>query len=224
MLALAGAPSALWLVAAVLQPGATGAYFSDSATSVGNTFRAASSFDTPPPACQGDSWHSATIVVLTEGPDTYHAGNGKEIIFGLGGDDHITGGNGKDCIIGGPGNDTLTGGNGPDYIDGGDGTDICDGGLGPNTILNCEVAATGVPGPEQNTTGEQESEEEEEDPDAGVQRREEAPTPEPTPEPMPEPVPSRTTAGPVRSGGAQNPSQPRPSKTPSPVGIAIWPQ
>jgi hypothetical protein len=44
-----------------------------------------------------------------------------------------------------------------------------------------------------------------------------------TPLPTPAPVPSRTTAGPVRSGAAQNPSQPRPSKTPTPVGIAIWP-
>jgi hypothetical protein len=47
---------------------------------------------------------------------------------------------------------------------------------------------------------------------------------EPAPVATPEPVPSRTTAGPVRSGAAQNPSQPRPSKTPTPVGIAIWPQ
>ena len=138
MLLLGGALTALWLVAWALPPGATGAYLSDSAVSRGNTFRTAAVFHTPPPACQGDEWKSAKIVILTEGPDTYEAGNGKEIIFGLGGNDHITGGNGKDCIIGGDGNDTLVGGNGDDYIDGGPGTDTCSAGHGPAVIVNCE--------------------------------------------------------------------------------------
>jgi hypothetical protein len=51
----------------------------------------------------------------------------------------------------------------------------------------------------------------------------EEPPVEPAPVPTPEPMPSRTTVGPVRSGAAQNPAQPRASKTPTPVGIAIWP-
>ena len=96
-----------------------------------------------PAACSGSDWTDATIVVLTEGDDTYppvgtDKSNGKQIVFGLGGNDHINGGNGKDCLVGGDGNDTLVGGNGADYIDGGPGTDTCDGGNGPNTIVNCE--------------------------------------------------------------------------------------
>ncbi len=139
--------SAIWLVGWVLQPGATGAYLSDTATSSNNTFRSAASFNVPPPACQGSEWKSAEIVILTDGADTYEAGNGKEIIFGLGGDDHITGDNGMDCILGGPGDDTLIGGNGPDYIDGGDGNDTCSAGHGPAVIVNCENS--GPPPPPQ---------------------------------------------------------------------------
>lgn len=60
--------------------------------------------------------------------------------------------------------------------------------------------------------------------DAASETVDEEPEAEPTPVPTPEPVPSRTSAGPVRSGAAQNPSQPRPTQTPTPVAIAIWPQ
>ena len=142
----------------------TTAYFSQALSQPLNLSTAPPTHPPIPAECAGHEWQGATIVVLTEGDDVYppvgaeHQNNGKQIVFGLGGNDHITGGNGKDCLVGGegddtlvggnsadvllggPGNDTITGGNGPDYIDGGPGTDACDGGSGPNTILNCEPA------------------------------------------------------------------------------------
>jgi Ca2+-binding RTX toxin-like protein len=83
------------------------------------------------------------IIYLTDGDDVWPApgekSNGKQVIFGLGGNDTITSGNGKDCLIGGPGNDTLIGDNGKDYFDGGSDTDTCLGGNGKETIRNCEL-------------------------------------------------------------------------------------
>jgi len=53
----------------------------------------------------------------TEGPDTYSAGSGNNVIYGNGGNDTLKGGKGDDTIDGGAGDDNLIGGKGNDtYI------------------------------------------------------------------------------------------------------------
>jgi Ca2+-binding RTX toxin-like protein len=103
----------------------------------------------PPARCGPLSDYSA-IVYGTDGDDTIigrqgatHVvelknGGNREIIMGLGGDDHLSSGNGKDCIVGGPGNDMLSGDNGKDVLLGGSGTDECVGGNAPDDIQGCE--------------------------------------------------------------------------------------
>lgn len=141
-LALTGMLSALWLVVVSFPAPGTGAFFSDTASVTTNTF-ASGTFQETPSECTGSSWKNAKVVRLSPGDSPYHAGNGKEIIFGTSGDDVIYGGNGKDCILGAGGDDFIEGGNGPDYIDGGPGTDTCDGDRSKDVVLNCEEGTAG---------------------------------------------------------------------------------
>ena len=60
--------------------------------------------------------------------DRINAGQGRDTVYGQGGDDFIVGGKGKDVLNGGGGNDDLRGNNGTDTISGGAGNDAINGG------------------------------------------------------------------------------------------------
>lgn len=51
-------------------------------------------------------------------------GEGNDVLFGLGGNDHLYGGSGNDILFGGSGDDYLDGGEGRDILFGGSGNDI----------------------------------------------------------------------------------------------------
>jgi Ca2+-binding RTX toxin-like protein len=74
------------------------------------------------------------ISALTEGDDTFNAGNGTDVVDGYLGDDVLTGDNGADSLAGNIGDDTLSGGNGDDLLSGGKGNDQIDGGNGNDII------------------------------------------------------------------------------------------
>ncbi|MBE9040294.1 calcium-binding protein [Oscillatoriales cyanobacterium LEGE 11467] len=60
--------------------------------------------------------------------DVIDAGEGNDVVFGLGGDDSVSGSQGNDQILTNQGNDTVDGGEGSDAIFAGQGNDIVDGG------------------------------------------------------------------------------------------------
>lgn len=108
-----------------------------------------------PAECDGSLADYRVIVGTDENDDlTLNSANpdhrpstGRDLVFGLGGDDRISGGEAEDCLVGGDGSDTLNGdkdddvlrgGPGDDVLDGGDGTDTCEGGPGNNTLADCE--------------------------------------------------------------------------------------
>lgn len=67
--------------------------------------------------------------------DTINAGNGDDIVRGLGGNDIISGGRGNDTLYGGAGSDTLDGGTGNDKLYGGEGDDTLTGGNGNDLLV-----------------------------------------------------------------------------------------
>jgi hypothetical protein len=74
------------------------------------------------------------LVVGTPGDDVLGrwstAGEGPQLVVGLGGDDTLVGGPGADCLVGGAGEDTLYAGRDRDVLVGGDGSDLLAGGWG----------------------------------------------------------------------------------------------
>ena len=96
-------------------------------------------------------------ILGSEAADEIRAGEGRHLVFGLGGDDVVYGSDSDDCIVGGDGddeihavggldvllggagNDRLFGSDSDDYLDGGAGrSDFCVGGLGDDRVLGCE--------------------------------------------------------------------------------------
>jgi Ca2+-binding RTX toxin-like protein len=98
----------------------------------------------------------------TEGRDDIRAGDGDDVVSGLGnndyldgedgndnlagdvgrdelhggaGDDLLDGGDDNDSLFGHVGDDSLDGGTGEDELNGGDGTDVMDGGAGNDSLL-----------------------------------------------------------------------------------------
>src|SRR5690349_799255 len=114
------------LAVAAIGGGTTAAYFTDAVGFVRQYVFEPEPPPATPPECEGMTF--AQVIVGTPGDDTFAAGNGGALIFGLAGNDVINGGNGKDCLVGGDGNDTLVGGNGKDVLLGGAGDDLLAGG------------------------------------------------------------------------------------------------
>ncbi|MEQ9665068.1 MAG: Ig-like domain-containing protein [Phycisphaerales bacterium] len=71
------------------------------------------------------------------------AGDGDDILLGLGGDDYLDGGAGDDQVHGGSGADVVAGGSGDDLLSGGGGDDLIVGGEGVDTVTY-EDADAGV--------------------------------------------------------------------------------
>jgi Ca2+-binding RTX toxin-like protein len=86
----------------------------------------------------GTIWNRADIERIANQPsdraDTIVAGDGNDIIEGMGGDDRIDGGAGNDLLLGGSGLDQLTGGKGDDTLVGGADGAVYKGGLGSDLI------------------------------------------------------------------------------------------
>ena len=99
----------------------------------------------------GDDWLSAGDAVLDVGADYLDGGEGRDAVFGYGGNDTLYGGEGDESgaaitvgkfdqkptpgIYGGNGNDYLDGQGGNDFIDGGTGADFMVGGFGNDTFI-----------------------------------------------------------------------------------------
>ncbi len=66
--------------------------------------------------------------------DFVEAGDGADVVHGLGGNDELFGEGGNDLLVGGDGDDTLAGGPGDDRIQGGEGRDVLDGGAGSDRL------------------------------------------------------------------------------------------
>jgi Ca2+-binding RTX toxin-like protein len=73
--------------------------------------------------------------------DTINAGNGDDIVRGLGGNDLLSGGRGNDVLYGGDGGDTVSGDTGNDKLIGGAGADNLDGGAGTDTANYADSTA-----------------------------------------------------------------------------------
>jgi len=67
-------------------------------------------------------------------PDDIHAGNGQDVVTGLGGDDCLFGGDDADTLVGGADDDTLRGGDGDDHLADSTGTNELDGDDGDDVI------------------------------------------------------------------------------------------
>lgn len=89
-------------------------------------------------------WWSTNIQLGSNAGNTLIGGDGKDFLFGKGGDDILLGGAGNDSLFGGSGDDLLDGGSGNDFLSGGSGNDwlnggscddILDGGSGRDMIL-----------------------------------------------------------------------------------------
>ncbi|HGW5376719.1 TPA: calcium-binding protein [Pseudomonas aeruginosa] len=76
----------------------------------------------------------STSIQGSEQDSVLTGGNGRDLIFGLGGNDRLEGGNGNDLLHGGGGNDILIGGAGNDQLYGGVGDDVLIGGAGNDTL------------------------------------------------------------------------------------------
>ncbi len=72
---------------------------------------------------------------------TLIAANGRDTVFGLGGDDVIFSGENNDTLFGGSGNDELRGGDGNDILFGGTGSDSLEGG-DDSDVINIETNLT----------------------------------------------------------------------------------
>jgi Ca2+-binding RTX toxin-like protein len=77
----------------------------------------------------------AIIVTGMRSSDTFNAGFGDDVLFGLDGDDVINGFDGDDVLNGGSGTDILNGGAGDDELDGGAGTDTLQGEEGDDRLF-----------------------------------------------------------------------------------------
>jgi Ca2+-binding RTX toxin-like protein len=112
--------------------------------------RAAVDVDLKEGTAQGagdDTLEGFENVTGTAKADAIRAGEGTNVLEGLGGADEIHGGDGNDEVIGGDGNDRLfgdkgrdrlRGGAGRDQLSGGDGRDRCRGGADPDSFVFCE--------------------------------------------------------------------------------------
>ena len=78
---------------------------------------------------------NASIVILTDGNDTYTGSDDSELIATLENYDTVDGKGGNDKIIGGGAIDTLTGGEGNDHLYGFGANDILNGGDGDDYIV-----------------------------------------------------------------------------------------
>ena len=74
----------------------------------------------------GDRYEGGNLADIIDGKD------GKNWLYGLGGDDVLRGGDGDDNLFGGDGDDTLVGKGGTNYLNGGAGADVLIGGSGEN--------------------------------------------------------------------------------------------
>lgn len=142
----------------------TSAFFSDTETSSGNMFQAASSFvlvPTPteepnmaPPECSGMKFSGGPIfgnngtpnndLIFALGESVIDGNAGNDCIVATEDNDEIKGGSGNDVIIAGGGDDIIDGDSGNDKIFGGDGEDTLDGGTGKDycegeSIRRCEL-------------------------------------------------------------------------------------
>jgi Ca2+-binding RTX toxin-like protein len=75
-----------------------------------------------------------TVKVMNANGITVNTGDGADIIYGQGENDHYSGGRGNDYIEGGSGDDNIDGGDNDDIILGGVGNDIIAGGDGADDI------------------------------------------------------------------------------------------
>jgi len=78
---------------------------------------------------------------VTPFDDWVYGRQGKDDIYGLGGDDHLFGQQGKDELFGGDGDDFLSGGQGKDKLTGGDGADtfVFAKGSGKDVVLDFDL-------------------------------------------------------------------------------------
>ncbi|WP_372095064.1 hypothetical protein [Tistrella mobilis] len=76
--------------------------------------------------------------VGTERDDRILAGQGDDILHGLGGNDDIRGYSGDDTIYGGAGTDTIDAGSGDDFVTGDDGDDVISGQDGRDSLFGSE--------------------------------------------------------------------------------------
>ena len=98
----------------------------------------------------GSAEFGRSTTTLTDGDDVFsardtivvHAGDGDDIIDGLGGSDYLYGEGGHDDMFGGGGNDMLDGGLGDDILNGGTGDDTIIGGAGSDILIGAEGADT----------------------------------------------------------------------------------
>ncbi len=72
---------------------------------------------------------------LDDDANLFDAGAGRDVVFGLGGDDTILGGKGADALFGDEGADALAGGKGRDLLFGGDGSDALAGEQGRDVLF-----------------------------------------------------------------------------------------
>ncbi|MCH9812829.1 MAG: tandem-95 repeat protein [Epsilonproteobacteria bacterium] len=83
----------------------------------------------------GSSIETKSLIIPTEGDDSFVLGDEGVTIDLLGGDDTVITGDGKDKIVGGSGNDTIKSGGGDDTITGGVGNDTLQGGDGDDIYI-----------------------------------------------------------------------------------------
>ena len=96
----------------------------------------------------GSAEFGRSTTTLTDGDDVFsardtivvHAGDGDDIVNGLGGSDYLYGENGNDDMFGGAANDMLDGGLGDDILNGGTGNDTIIGGTGVDILIGAEGA------------------------------------------------------------------------------------
>jgi len=93
-------------------------------------------------ACTITGTSASEQLTGTPGDDVICAGNGHDVVDGLGGNDVLVGNNGKDVLIGGDGNDVLFGNNGKDELTGGPGSDVLEGNNAKDS-LNTQDAVAG---------------------------------------------------------------------------------
>lgn len=74
--------------------------------------------------------------VGTDANDVHDAGQGHDVLYGMGGDDELTGGKQQDQLYGGDGNDILHGGMQQDLLDGGAGDDQLFGGDQSDVLIS----------------------------------------------------------------------------------------
>jgi len=96
----------------------------------------------------GNANFGRSTTALTDGNDVFsardtivvYAGDGDDIIDGLGGSDYLYGEGGNDDMFGGAANDMLDGGLGDDILNGGTGNDTLIGGTGSDILIGADGA------------------------------------------------------------------------------------